>query len=247
MKNQDIERILAGIKARDRSIHYGNLATVDGPKDKLRFSNSAAGTDFYLYNAIGGYDGIQAIDVADALGTLTGDVLLHINSVGGSIFEGSAIYNLFNNYKKGTVNTVIDGVAASAASFIAMSGVVVEIEKNASMMLHDGSGGVIGTPKDMREQADVLDMLSDSIAQVYSDKAGGTPASWRKIMQTGDKWYNAPEAVKAKLADRIAGTVEASNALDLSLLTPTPTSGGDQQYPSTDVVGIYNALKGAFT
>jgi ATP-dependent protease ClpP protease subunit len=208
--------------------------TVDGPTQKLTMRAAAAAdngtgaTQVYLYDYIGGWDGVKAADVVLMLAGLEGPIDLHINSGGGSIFEGAAIYNAFLNYDKtrGAVTAYIDGVAASAASFIALAGREVVCEATASLMVHDGSGGCIGTAASMREVADLLDMLSNTIAGIYARKAGGTAAEWREVMQDGDTWYDASAALSAKLVDRVAnGDVEepdddpapADNALDLGV------------------------------
>lgn len=166
----------------------------------------------YIYNAIGGWDGIKAIDVATALAGLAGPLDVHLNSPGGFIFEGTAIYNAFKSYTGGPVTMWIDGYAASAASFIAMAASPpadgeggIRIAANAFMMIHDGMGGAIGTAEDMRDVADLLDMLSDTIAETYALRAGGDAATWRETMQEGDTWYTATGAKEAGLADLVVG------------------------------------------
>lgn len=178
----------------------------DAPAEPFRSALGASGQGgaIYLYDAIGGWDGIQALDVVNALAGLSGPLDVHINSTGGVIFEGAAIFNALKNYP-GTKTAYIDGVAASAASFIAMACDEIVTEKNATMMVHDGSGLCWGNADDMRDTADLLDLLSDSIAETYAARTGGTVAQWRDIMRGGDAWYNATQMVAAKLADRING------------------------------------------
>jgi ATP-dependent protease ClpP protease subunit len=77
------------------------------------------------------------------------------------------------------------------------------------MMIHDASGLTIGNASDMRQMADLLDELSNTIATIYADRAGGTTASWRTAMQA-ETWYGASEAVKAGLADRVANDTTAA-------------------------------------
>jgi len=120
----------------------------------------------YLYDEIG-MCGVTAADFVQALAGVTTPALdLHINSPGGSVFDGIAIHAALVNHAA-TVNTVVDGIAASAASFIAMAGDTRSIEKPASMMIHDASGLVLGNAGDMRQMADVLDQLSNAIAGIY--------------------------------------------------------------------------------
>lgn len=218
--------------------------TTTGPTEKLtmRAASSAddgsGATQVFLYDYIGGWDGVKAADVVLMLAGLSGPVDLHINSGGGSIFEGAAIYNAFVNYdkNKGAVTSYIDGVAASAASFIALAGREVVCEATATLMTHDGQGGAIGTADMLREVADLLDMLSNTIAAIYARKTGTPAAEWREVMQDGDTWYTAQGAKDAGLVDRIANgpaeeddpdadppPADNSNLLDLSLFAPDVT------------------------
>lgn len=180
------------------------------------------GGALYLYDAIGGWDGIAAMDVVKALAGVSGPLDVHINSYGGVIFEGAAIYNALDNYGQVAGNSItvyVDGVAASAASFIAMAATPYDAEagtggivmaRNATMMIHDGSGLCWGTADDMRDTADLLDLLSDTIAETYAARTPDTPAAeWRDVMRGGDAWYNSSAAVAAGLADRIAGAAPA--------------------------------------
>lgn len=227
----------------------------------------------YLYNAIGGWDGIKAIDVATALADMSGPVDVHLNSPGGFIFEGTAIYNAFKAYAD-PVAMHIDGYAASAASFIAMAASPYDKEKdeggiriaaNALMMIHDGYGGALGTAEDLRDVADLLDMLSNTIAETYAMRAGGEASAWRETMQEGDTWYNATAALEAKLADTITGQaadepdenddeeMTPDNVVSLDLFAATkqynslaPVASVSPTPPPIDIEGLRNALKGAF-
>src|SRR5690606_8034659 len=98
------------------------------------------------------------------------------------------------------VTVIVDSLAASIASVIAMAGDRVVMAKNATMMIHDGHGLSIGNAADMREMADLLDKVSDNIASVYAERAGGDVAEWRERMRA-ETWYSADEAVSAGLAD----------------------------------------------
>ena len=177
---------------------------VQGPTEGIRFE--AASRQLYIYDYIGGYDGVSAIDVVSALDGVTGDVDVHLNSGGGSIFEGAAIYTALDNYAGGTVRSYVDGVAASAASVIMMAGEEIIVEPAATVMVHAGSGGVWGTAKDMRAQADVLDMLTGTMAGIYAARTGGDTAEWLALLNSGDTWYNAQQAIDAKLATRLGGS-----------------------------------------
>ena len=149
----------------------------------------------------GGIGGIGAQDFVTQLTEITGDVEVHINSGGGDVFDGIAIYNAIAN-RPGNVTTVVDGIAASIASVIAQAGQTRVIAPGAMMMIHDALSMCIGNAADMRETAEMLDQVSDNLATVYASR-GGTSAQWRDAMKT-ETWYTAQEAVDAGLADKLA-------------------------------------------
>ncbi|MFN6549496.1 head maturation protease, ClpP-related [Mycolicibacterium septicum] len=156
-----------------------------------------------IYDDIG-LGGMSAAQIADQLEAITAPELdIRINSPGGSVFDGIAIYNAIERHPA-KVTMYIDGLAGSAASFIAMAGDEIVINRYAKMMIHDASGIVVGAAADMGAMAGVLNMLSQTIAQVYADRAGGTTEQWRQAMLT-ETWYSAEDAVQAGLADRISG------------------------------------------
>lgn len=145
------------------------------------------------------YGGISAAMVASAIEGHTGDLRLRINSPGGDAFEGFAIYNLLSGYP-GHITSRIDGLAASAASMIAMVGDTIEMSPASMFMIHDAWSVAIGNADDMRAEADVIDSISQIGAELYADKAGGTAAAWRGKMRA-ETWYDPSESVTAGLAD----------------------------------------------
>lgn len=181
----------------------------------------------YLHDVIdswGGYWGVSASEFNAALAEL-GDVdriNLHINSPGGEVYEGIAIANALRRHKA-HVTAIVDGIAASAASFVAVAVDDLVMGRNTELMIHDAWGIVMGPEFDVRNAADRLGKVSNNIASMYADKAGGTPESWRESM-LAETWYSAAEAVAAGLADRIEGDDESAddadafaNAFDLSV------------------------------
>ncbi|MBZ4486276.1 head maturation protease, ClpP-related [Microbacterium sp. cx-55] len=175
----------------------------------------------HLYGVIGAYwDGIDAAEVVPAIRALDVDTLdLFVNSPGGNVYDGIAIRNALRQHSAHVVVTV-DGLAASAASFIACGGDEVVMGENAELMIHDAWGMSIGNAADMRTAADDLDRISDNIAAMYAAKAGGDAADWRALMKA-ETWYTADEAVAAGLADRLDSDAAAdettSNLFDLSM------------------------------
>lgn len=178
----------------------------EGRTDWYRIQNFVDQPDtaaIYIYDEIG-YWGTSAQDfVRDLQQLKVANLDVHINSPGGDVFDGVAIYNALRTHQA-TVTVHIDALAASAASFIAMAGNKVIIARNAQMMIHDASGVAIGDAAIMREMAELLDKCSDNIADIYTQKAGGTVKAWRSAMTT-ETWYSADEALTAGLVDEIDG------------------------------------------
>jgi len=172
-----------------------------------------------VYDEIG-FFGVSASDFANDLSNLDVDeVVLRINSPGGEVFDGIAIYNSLKKHKA-KVNVKVEGLAASIASVIAMAGDTIEIDSSAMMMIHEGHSLSVGNAEDMRKQAELLDKVSETIAGIYAERAGGTPKEWRARMQA-ETWYDATEAVASGLADSVHGVDSPGNRWDISLVGHT--------------------------
>ena len=188
---------------RDR---YRPTNRITPRRDWYRINNKSS-TDvvsIHIFDEIGWF-GITASDFVKDLNDITAATIeLHINSPGGEVFDGLAIMATLQQHPA-TVDVIIDGLAASIASVIAVGGGdTVTITPHASMMIHDGMGLAIGNSEDHRSMADLLDRLSDQIAAVYSDRSNGdrTTAEWRALMRA-ETWFNADEALEAGLVDSI--------------------------------------------
>jgi ATP-dependent protease ClpP protease subunit len=161
----------------------------------------------YLYGPIdswGGFWGISAAEVASALATLpagTTEITLRINSPGGEVFEAVTIMNLLRDHQARIIARV-DGLAASAASFLAVSADELIMGGNTELMIHDAWGLAIGNAADMRSYADLLDRVSNDSAAVYDAKAGGGVDHWREYM-LAESWFTAEESVELGLADSV--------------------------------------------
>lgn len=164
--------------------------------------------EVFIYGAISDWYGdVNASDFVQALAGITAPSIdLRVNSPGGLVFDAVAIYTALREHSA-RVDVRIDGIAASAASFIAQAGDTIAIAKPARMMIHDAQGFTIGGPAEHAEMLELLDDLSDMIAEIYADRAGGTVADWREPMRA-TTWYSAAAAVEAGLADTVAGTDE---------------------------------------
>ena len=161
----------------------------------------------YLYGPIdswGGMWGVSAAEVATALAALptnTTDLTVRLNSPGGEVFEAVAIMNLLRDHSA-RITAKVDGLAASAASFLAVSADETIMGGNTELMIHDAWGLAIGNAADMRQYADMLDRVSNDIASVYDAKAGGGTDNWRQYM-LAESWFTAEEAVELGLADSV--------------------------------------------
>jgi len=168
---------------------------------KISNAKGAGPTRVNIYDEISWW-GISAQEFCDELAAIEGDVEVHINSPGGLAFDGMTIYNALAS-RPGNVTTVVDGLAASAASTIAMAGRPRVMSPGSMMMIHDASGLCIGNELDMLDTAKLLGKLSGNIASVYAAHSGTPAEQWRETMR-GEGWYTAQEAVDAGLADEVA-------------------------------------------
>ena len=173
--------------------------------DWFTFKKEATKTKIYIYDEIG-FWGTSASDFVAQLKDVKGDIELHLNSPGGEVFDGIAIHSTLRQHR-GNVTVYVDGLAASAASFIAQAGDKVVMARNAQMMIHDGIGFAVGNEATMLEMASTLSMISNNIADIYAESAkrrGGdsTIEDFRALMRE-EVWYNGKEAVEAGLADEV--------------------------------------------
>jgi ATP-dependent protease ClpP protease subunit len=173
------------------------------PRDTpcFRMEADAATPKLYVYDVIGGWDS-DAGEFVKAVHAIDSPAIdLHINSPGGFVYDAVAMFESLAGHDA-DVAVHVDGLAASAASFLAMVGKTIEIAKAGRMMIHDAQVLAWGSPADLREAADLGEAVSDDIAGFYADRAGGKPADWRARM-TATTWYSSSEAVAAGLADRV--------------------------------------------
>lgn len=193
-----------------------------------------------LYDEIGMW-GTTAGDFARELDALEDidEIELLINSPGGDVFDGLTIYNTLVNHPA-TIRGRVDGLAASAASFIAMSCDDLEMGRGSMMMIHDAAGFALGNAGDMRSMADLLDKVSDQIAGIYAARTGIDAGTWRKRM-LAETWFTDVEAVEAGLASRTAGTgddeaTDRASAWIKTKFTNVPTMPGTRIAATGDQV-----------
>jgi ATP-dependent Clp protease, protease subunit len=185
------------------------------------FRAQARGAEIVIYDEIGAF-GIPAkafLDELKALGPVA-ELTVRINSPGGSVFDGVAIYNALKRHDA-AITVWVDGIAASIASMIAMAGDEVVMPENAMLMLHDPSGLVMGTASDMRAMAEALDRMKAGMVAAYRDKSGRADAEIEGLMQA-ETWLSADEAVALGLADQVEEPVRMAAQFDLSRFRNTP-------------------------
>ncbi|MDL2315644.1 Clp protease ClpP [Desulfovibrio sp. OttesenSCG-928-A18] len=176
--------------------------------------------EIFIYDEIGEgwYGGISAKAFAEEVKKL-GDVKtidVFINSPGGYVFEGVAIYNTLKN-NKARVIVHIDGLAASIASIIAMAGDEVHMAANAFIMIHNPWSGLYGFAEDFRKEADRLDLIAGTLRDTYTAKANGkTSAEQFAAWMDEEKWFTAVDAMDAGLVDTITEELQAAAKFDLS-------------------------------
>ena len=162
----------------------------------------------HLYDEVGAFGAGSKEFLAD-LGKLDGQhIHLRINSPGGSVVEGTAIYNALRRHKGG-VTVHIDALAASMASVIAMSGSPVYIADNALLMIHNPWTVSMGESKDLRKEADLLDKLKSTLVNAYTRKTGMEQDQIAEMMDA-ETWLDAVEAVALGFADAIEEGVAAA-------------------------------------
>lgn len=185
-------------------------------KSWFNITNKADATEVSIMDSIGGY-GITAREFIAALKPIKGNVEVVINSPGGSVFDGLAIFNALRQMGD-RVTTRVDGVAASIASIIALGGSKVRMASNSFLFIHNPSGVVMGPANEMRKMADALDKMRDSLAGIYAEKSG-KPNEKAIEWMDGDTWLSAEEAIDEGLADELTPALNAAAHFDASALT----------------------------
>ena len=169
-------------------------------------NKSELSAEVCIYEEIGSY-GITAKAFLDQIKNVgKRKITLRINSPGGEVFDGLAIYNRLREHAGG-VEVKIDGIAASMASVIAMAGAPVSMAENALLMVHNPSGLCAGNSGDMRELADMLDKVRGSLTSAYERKTGKTTEQIGAMMDA-ETWMTAREALAAGFVDEVTGELK---------------------------------------
>jgi ATP-dependent Clp protease protease subunit len=192
-------------------------------KGLFRVENAADDeATIYLYDVIDAWFGVSAQMMVDALKSASGKTVhLHINSPGGDVFESVAMASAISAHD-GDVIVSIDGVAASAATRVALAGKEVRIADSGLLMIHNSWTIAWGNAEEIRKTADLLDKVDAGIVADYTRKTGASEQQVRDWM-AAETWFNAQEALDNKFVDAIDSTTQAAaNKWDLSAYQNAP-------------------------
>lgn len=178
-------------------------------------------TDVMIFDEIGLW-GVTAKDFATALKAIPEDhaITVRINSPGGSVFDGYAIFNALKS-RAASVTTRVEGLAASMASIIALAGSKVTAAANSMLMIHNPMAGGTGDSDDLRKVADILDKLTGQLVGIYAAKSGKSEDEVRAAMDA-ETWFTAAEAKSWGLVDEVTDGVAAVASFDVSRFRNAP-------------------------
>ena len=170
--------------------------------------------DVYIFDEIGTY-GVTAqefiTDIKDLKNT---PINLRINSLGGDVFDGMAMYNVIKR-REAKTTVYIEGIAASIATIIALGADEVVMAENSLFMIHNAWGGSMGEAKDMRKTADTLDKITGELTDIYRKKTGLSYDSLVDMMDE-ETWLNANEAFSYGFIDTISDSIKVAAKYDVS-------------------------------
>jgi len=181
-------------------------------------------TEILIYDLIGWpfNDAGELVRVLSGITSKT--VTVRINSPGGDVFDAVAIFNALQSHKSKVI-TRIESLAASAASFIALAGKEVQAYKNAMMMIHEPFIWSAGNQYDRREEADILEKISDNMIDIYSSNSGIGKREMKSIMkgETGNgTWFTAQQMKEKGFIDTVLDGKAAKAQFDLSMFANAP-------------------------
>ena len=202
---------------------------------RRHFSADASGGngELFIFDDIGesffdeGITGKSVNEALKAMGSVN-TITVHVNSPGGAVFDGLAIYNLLAQHKAKIV-VEIDGLAASAASVIAMAGDEIRMAENALMMIHPASSMAFGTADDMRDTADILEKITDNLVNIYAARTG-QPLDKMAELVSDETWLDSTEALALGLITDITPD-KAVAAHAVAHLRSTPKAVAPKNHP----------------
>lgn len=189
----------------------------DGAAQEIR--NDA---NINIYDEISPW-GITALDVRAALDKIdASNINVNIHSPGGDVFAGIAIHNDLRSHPA-TINVKVTGLAASAASLIAMAGDTIEMADNSFMMIHNAWALAIGDRNEFEKMVETLGAIDATLARTYASRAGQDVADVAEFMDA-ETWFSAEQAVERGFADTIAEDAQVDALFDLSAFNGVPAA-----------------------
>lgn len=193
---------------RFKNEQYNKMVASIKPEFKAEVNGDS--TEITIYGDIGESwwsESISANDIKNALKDVTTDTItIRLNSPGGDAFDGIAIYNQLKNHDAKVI-AYVDGLAASAASIIAMAADELIMNTGSMMMIHEASTFAWGTKADIQKTLNALEGIDKSIADIYMTRFSGEREELNAMVE-GETWFTASEAVEAGLADKVNETTE---------------------------------------
>ncbi len=176
-------------------------------------------SEIYLYDEV--FFGSAGDFISQIRAAGTKPLALHINSPGGSVFDGYAIYNALLGHAPG-VTVYIDGLCASIASYIALAGTKVIMAENAMLMIHNPTTGLYeGDAADMRKQADILDKITASMVAAYARRSNQSPEQITAMMDE-ETWLTSEMALAMGFADEVSPALKMAAHFDISKFKNAP-------------------------
>jgi len=193
--------------------------------NSIRMVAGGKKAEILIYDVIGEsffFEGVTAKNVAESMAAIGSaeEIDVRINSPGGSVFQGMAIYNGLKNHPA-KINVHIDGLAASMATVVAMAGDTINMAKNAMFMIHEPRASVYGTAEDMLSQASMLEKLTSQVVDVYTSRTQMSESDVRAAM-SAETWYAADEAKAAGLVTNITANKQITAHFDVTTFDKAP-------------------------
>ncbi len=221
------------------------------PEEEEKEAEEAKETkDIFIYDMIGG-GGITAKQIVNELEKAgkTTPINLRINSAGGDVFEGIAIYNSLKKHNS-TVNVEVEGLAASMASIVMLAGDTISASENSLIMVHNPSVGIQGESKELTKKAELLDKIKDQMVGIYVNRTGLSEKDVIKMMDT-ETWLTANEALEIGLVTSVGEPIKVA-AVNGTVFNNAPSWVAEfkkTQNPSVmdDILSMLTNLKNKIT
>lgn len=214
-------------------------------KGAYDIENKADELTLYVYDEISWFGVSAEKFIQDLNSSAAKTIHIRFNSPGGSVFDGTAMFNAIKSHKSKTV-AHIDGLAASISSVIALAADEILMSQNAFFMIHEPWSLIIGNADMMREEAELLDKVGGVIAKTYMDKTGKSEADIKALM-TAETWMTADEAKAMGFIDMVENGKEekaCATLFDLSVFANVPEKLMEQKNDLTER-GLERALRDA--